>query len=109
MMLSMLLWKPRKKAKHVFGILLILFTMVSVKSMCAADSGESAYEYDLSGRRTKWTLPNGVTASYKYNANDRLVELTVQKGDEILDKYTYSHDPTGKCTGITYADGSKSF
>lgn len=76
--------------------------------MYAADSGESTYEYDLSGRRTKWTLPNSVTASYKYDTNDRLVELTVQKGDEILDKYIYSHDPTGKCTGITYADGSKS-
>ena len=68
----------------------------------------STYEYDSSGRRTKWTLPNGVTTRYVYDMNDRLVELTVEKDGEVLDKYTYSHDPTGRCTGIVYADGSQS-
>ena len=107
-MLEMLLQRPYARSKSALWMFFILLAVIGAYPVCAADGGQSAYEYDLSGRRTKWTLPNGVTAFYNYGINDRLIELTVRKGDETLDRYTYSYDPTGRCTGIAYADGSQS-
>lgn len=68
----------------------------------------STYEYDLSGRRTKLVLPNGVSTEYTYDSADRLLDLTTRKDATVLAKFAYSHDLSGNRTGITYADGSRS-
>ena len=54
------------------------------------------------------TLPNGVATAHTYEADDRLLALATAKGASVLAKFTYSLDPVGNRTGITYADGSKS-
>jgi YD repeat-containing protein len=66
------------------------------------------YTYDEGGRRTALDLPNGVSTSYTYDGNDRLLSLATTGPGGTLASFDYALDPTGNRDGITYADGSSS-
>jgi len=68
----------------------------------------AGYTYDTGGRRTALDLPNGVSTSYNYDGNDRLLSLTTTGPAGTLASFTYTLDDTGNRDAITYADGSQS-
>lgn len=86
-------------------------------------AGEFRFDYDSSGRRTakhtpvgslfytydangnlvsiRSSIPNGLEAKYRYDALDRLVEVT----DPVLGQTTYSYDPAGRVVQQAMANG----
>lgn len=56
------------------------------------------YEYDLNGRRTKMTYPEGGTTTYAYNALNLLSSITNPSGK----LFNFTYDALGRRTGLTY-------
>ncbi len=56
--------------------------------------------YDQDGRRVSMTLPNGVTASYGYDAASRLTGITYTLGSTTLGNLTYAYDAAGRRTVV---------
>jgi RHS repeat-associated protein len=59
------------------------------------------FEYDSAGRRTRLTLPNGVSTEYAYDAASRLTGLTYKRGSTVLGTLAYGYDAAGKRTKAT--------
>jgi RHS repeat-associated protein len=58
----------------------------------------TSFGYDNDNRRTSLTLPNGVTASYSYDQDARLVGIAYQFGANTLGNLTYTYDSVGRRT-----------
>ncbi|MBI2567764.1 MAG: RHS repeat-associated core domain-containing protein, partial [Candidatus Schekmanbacteria bacterium] len=72
-----------------------------------ASGGVYTLGYDAAGNRTALEYPNGVTTSYAYDAQDRLLELgTSAAAGEVLQRYAFTLDPTGKRIAIAEGDGT---
>ncbi len=70
-------------------------------------AGESTlYDWDATGRLTRKTLPNGVTADYAYDAASRLLGITYKKpGGAQIEKIDYSYDARGMRISKALATG----
>jgi YD repeat-containing protein len=55
----------------------------------------------FAGRRTRLTLPNGVSTEYTYDAASRLTGLTYKHGAMVVGTLAYSYDAAGKRTQTT--------
>jgi len=58
------------------------------------------YIYDKMGRITQRVLPDNTSTKYEFNPLGSLIGLTHSKGSEILDRFSYIHDPVGNITQI---------
>ena len=83
-----------------------------------------SYEYDAVGNRTKMTMPDGKVIIYKYDSNNRLIELTSDAGtfyftyDSLGRRIrlslpngtyaTYNYDSAGRLTNLTHKTSSGS-
>ena len=54
------------------------------------------YRYDEFGNLSQRTLPNGEVQSYRYNAKDKLVEVTIQKPNQASEVWQYQYDVLGR-------------
>ena len=54
------------------------------------------YRYDEFGNLSQRTLPNGEVQSYRYNAKDKLVEVTIQKPKQTIETWQYQYDVLGR-------------
>ncbi|MDG6362472.1 RHS repeat domain-containing protein [Glaesserella parasuis] len=54
------------------------------------------YRYDEFGNLSQRTLPNGEVQSYRYNAKDKLVEVTIQKPNQAIETWQYQYDVLGR-------------
>jgi YD repeat-containing protein len=61
--------------------------------------------YDAANRRSTLTLPNGVRASYSYDAASRLIAQSYTGPQGLLGDLTYTYDPRGNriATGGSWA------
>jgi RHS repeat-associated protein len=59
-----------------------------------------SFAYDLAGRRTSLTLPNGVLVEYAYDPASRLTGITYKLGAAVLGDLTYTYDAAGNRTKI---------
>lgn len=59
------------------------------------------FSYDNDGRRTAMTLPNGITASYAYDAASELTSLVYQGGNFTSSDLEYSYDAAGRRVGVS--------
>jgi len=59
--------------------------------------GADVYEivYDDGDRRSELRLPNGITAFYSYDDNNRLTSLVYRRGTTVLEEITYAYDAAG--------------
>jgi len=65
--------------------------------MDRADLGESLFfGYDVAGRRTSTTLPNGIVTSYGYDNANELTGLTYTKGATNVGSIGYTYDAAGQ-------------
>ena len=65
------------------------------------------YVYDLEGRLVQRILPNGIVSTQTFDALDRLVKLTHQRGtDAPFESFVYTYDPSGHRTSALEADGT---
>jgi RHS repeat-associated protein len=65
------------------------------------------YVYDIEGRLTQRILPNGIVSTQTFDALDRLVKLTHQRGtDAPFESFEYTFDPSGLRTSSLEADGT---
>jgi RHS repeat-associated protein len=73
--------------------------------------GHSAQmSYDAGGHRTAIVFSNGARTNYTYDALGRMKSaVIVDASSAVVASYTYSLDPNGKRTAITYHDGNASF
>jgi RHS repeat-associated protein len=57
----------------------------------------ATYNYDIAGRLTDKTLPNGLRAVYQYDAADRVTSLAYMRpNNTVLESVTYSYDAGGQ-------------
>jgi RHS repeat-associated protein len=56
--------------------------------------------YDADGRRTSLTLPNGVIASYSYNADSQLTGITYTQAGSVLGDLAYTYDSAGRVATV---------
>src|SRR4030095_8749069 len=57
-------------------------------------------DYDARNRRTKLTLPNGVSTEYFYDSASHITELIYKRGLDVLGNLTYQYDAAGNRRGI---------
>ena len=65
-----------------------------------SSSGTVNYRYDISGRLSERTMPDNIITKYTTDPLGRLESLTHKKNSAILDRFTYTYDPTGNITKI---------
>ena len=58
-------------------------------------------EYDDAGRRTRLSLPNGVSTEYQYDPASRLIALIYRKAAGLLGDLAYQYDPAGNRIAAT--------
>ncbi len=59
------------------------------------------YEYDAVGNRTKMTMPDGKVILYKYDSNNRLIQLISDAGT-----FNFTYDSLGRRTKLTMPNGT---
>src|SRR3990172_5065200 len=69
-------------------------------------NGQTKFEYDRVGRRTKRTLPNNVVSEWQYNWKDQVTNLTHKTSGTTLASAAYERAPGGEPTKITREDDS---
>jgi YD repeat-containing protein len=57
--------------------------------------------YDEAGRRSRLTLPNGITVDHGYDDASRLTALTYKLGQTTLGDLAYGYDPAGQRTRVS--------
>ena len=57
--------------------------------------------FDAVGRRTRLTLPNGVSTDYQYDVASRLTALTYRNAGGLLGNLTYEYDASGNRTSVS--------
>jgi RHS repeat-associated protein len=60
-----------------------------------------SFAYDSDGRRTSLTLPNGVVATYSYDAASQLTGIVYQGGALSPQNLAYSYDLAGRRVGVS--------
>jgi len=75
----------------------IFFLSLGVDTQGASNVG---FAYDSNGRRTSLALPNGVVASYSYDAASQLTGINYQGGVLAPANLTYSYDLAGRRVGV---------
>ncbi len=64
------------------------------------------YTYDAVGNRETVNYPNGTWSYYRYNERNQLTELRHTDAlDNLVERYSYSLDPTGRRSRITENSG----
>lgn len=64
------------------------------------------YGYDANGNRASLNQPNGTTTTYAFNALNRLMQLSTQGMQGIIQSYALTLGPAGNRTQIAEADGT---
>jgi YD repeat-containing protein len=59
------------------------------------------FSYDSDGRRTSLTLPNGVIATYNYDAASQLTGIVCQGGALGVANLAYAYDLAGRRIGVS--------
>src|SRR5262249_52903386 len=67
----------------------------------------SFFDYDLDGRRSAVTRPNGVTTTYTYDAASQLTQMVHSKAGNVLLGFAYAYDGQGNRVSKTREDGSQ--
>jgi RHS repeat-associated protein len=68
-------------------------------------AGASTFEYDLAGRLTKRTDPNGVVMTYAYDNVNRVLDVNASRGTTPIADYAYQRDLIGRVTTLTELSG----
>lgn len=63
-------------------------------------TGVYRFQYDALDHRTKLTYPNGVEASYQYDAASRLTSAVTRSIGQVVDGYAYTYDKAGNRTSM---------
>jgi RHS repeat-associated protein len=70
-------------------------------------NGNTSFEYDRVGRRTKCTLPNGIVTEWQYNWRDQVTNITHKtSGGTTLASVLYERATGGEPTKLTREDGT---
>ena len=75
-------------------------TASRLRTITHAPLNPVAIDYDPVGRRTRLTLPNGVSTDYQYDAASRLTALIYRNAAGLLGDLTYQYDAAGSRTGM---------
>ena len=68
------------------------------------------FSYDLAGRRTAFSYPNGVTTSYAYNEASFLTSLVARDSQQAtINSFTYTPDGMGNRASMTDLAGQHSY
>lgn len=59
-------------------------------------------QYDANGNVVQVTDPNGNIATFAYDALDRLISKTIQRGGGVSDTVSYTYDQTGQVGLLSY-------
>ena len=59
-----------------------------------------SFTYDNANRRASLTLPNGIVATYGYDAASRVTSITYTQGSATVGNLTYTYDANGRRTNI---------
>ena len=59
-----------------------------------------SFAYDIAGRRTSLTLPNGIVVEYVYDNASRVTEIRYKQGVTVIGNLTYEYDKNGSRTKI---------
>ncbi len=79
----------------------------SVTNVIDPFSGNTGFEYDRVGRRTKRVLPNGVVTEWKYDWRDRMTNISHKtSGGTTLASFGYVRNTGGEPNKITREDGT---
>jgi RHS repeat-associated protein len=65
-----------------------------------------AFAYDAAGNRVSASYPNGASASYSYDARDRLTDLATTVEGAPVASFAYVLDAAGRRTQVSEADGT---
>jgi RHS repeat-associated protein len=69
--------------------------------------GTVNYQWDLAGRRTRITWPDGVCAQYAYNLANAVTQISAEGGScTTTTLATYAYDNLGRRTGVTRNNGT---
>jgi YD repeat-containing protein len=70
-------------------------------------NGNTSFEFDRVGRRTKRTLPNGIVSEWQYNWRDQITNITHKtSGGTTLASVLYERATGGEPTKLTREDGT---
>ncbi len=74
-----------------------------LSSMQFAESPSSSFNWSYlanSGLKQSLSCPNGLTASWTYDANNRLIQVRNATSTNIISQFDYTHDAAGRRTSI---------
>lgn len=69
-------------------------------------NGETHFTFDLAGRQSTRTLPNGISTEWRYNWKDQVTNIAHKIGGTVLASVAYERAPGGEPTKVTREDGS---
>jgi YD repeat-containing protein len=69
--------------------------------------GETKYEYDIAGRMTKVTLPNGNYGSIAYHGDGRVKSVTVKVGSDPAKTTEFQYSDEPRSTTVTPPDAAQ--
>lgn len=92
----------RPTSTHPSGVPATTFQYDDRKRLSTISRGSEVvtFGYDSLDRRNHVTLPNGVTTSATYGADNQLTALLYATSGTTLGDLTYQYDPTGQLTAI---------
>ncbi|WP_345798885.1 RHS repeat domain-containing protein [Aliiglaciecola sp. CAU 1673] len=89
-----------------------LYTYDSLNRLIAVTDHQSQttrFDYDAGGNQTHIHYPNGLVAEYNYDSLNRVTDVSTRDADgNLLSRYAYNLDATGRRTGLTELDGRSS-
>lgn len=88
------------------GTISYIYDKGRLQQVTDPDGRVTTFAYDAAGNRTGLTYPNGTSAAYVYDANDRLTQLTHNGPSAQLANYTFTLDATGDRTRIDESTGA---
>jgi RHS repeat-associated protein len=88
------------------GTISFIYDKGRLQQVTDPDGRVTTFSYDAAGNRIGLTYPNGTSAAYVYDANDRLTQLTHNGPAAQLASYAFTLDATGGRTRIDESTGA---
>ena len=82
--------------------------LTSTTQLCASVSSVVENCYDLNGNRTNVVYPGGLSVSYNYGADNRLLGTSISAPSAPLREFSFGYDTANRLTGIAYPNGVNS-
>jgi len=93
----------RRQTMTVSGQSPVSYTFDNDSRLTAITQGSAGvtFTYDTDSRRTALTLPNGVVATYSYDAASELTGILYEGANLAPSNLAYSYDLDGRRTGVS--------